>query len=92
MVGNRHLFPAFLHGAVLILSLILGTFGIMGYMKFGSDVHQMLNTNLPQGSSIAMIVNVGICIGILLTFPLQIYPVIEIMEKYLFAEGKIDSF
>lgn len=87
MVGNRHLFPAFLHGAILILAAILGTFGIMGYLRFGSDVKQMLNTNLPQGSAVAMGVNIGICIGILLTFPLQIYPVIEILEKYLFTEG-----
>ena len=87
MVGNRHLFPAFLHGAILILSIILGTFGVMGYLKYGNSVHQMLNTNLPQGSTVAMVVNAGICFGILLTFPLQIYPVIEIIEKYLFTEG-----
>lgn len=88
MVGNRHLFPWFLHGAILILTTILGNFGILGYLKLGDGVKQMLNANLPKGSPVAIAVNIGICIGILLTFPLQIYPVIEIMEKYLFAEGK----
>ena len=48
---------------------------------------QMLNNNIPPGNPLAIAVNIGICIGILLTFPLQIFPVIEILEKYLFTEG-----
>ena len=35
MEGNRHLFPHFLHGAILILTTILGGFGVMGYIKYG---------------------------------------------------------
>ncbi|XP_053391552.1 uncharacterized protein LOC123563758 isoform X2 [Mercenaria mercenaria] len=89
MVGNRHLFSAFLHGAILFLTAVLGCFGILGYLKYGKDVHQMLNTNIPPGNPVSMAVNIGICLGILLTFPLQIYPVIEIIEKYLFSEGRI---
>lgn len=88
MVGNRHLFSAFLHGAILFLTVVLGCFGILGYLKYGKDVHQMLNTNIPPGNPVSMAVNIGICLGILLTFPLQIFPVIEIMEKYLFSQGK----
>lgn len=89
MVGNRHLFSAFLHGAIFFLSVVLGCFGILGYLKYGKYVHQMLNTNIPAGKPISMAVNIGICLGILLTFPLQIFPVIEIMEKYLFSKGRI---
>ncbi|XP_060600506.1 proton-coupled amino acid transporter 2-like isoform X2 [Ruditapes philippinarum] len=89
MVGNRHLFSAFLHGAILFLTVVLGCFGIMGYMKYGVNVHQMLNQNIPAGNPVSVAVNIGICLGILLTFPLQIFPVIEIIEKYLFSEGRI---
>ena len=48
----------------------------------------MLNQNLPAGNPLSIAVNVTICLGILLTFPLQMFPVIEIIEKYLFTEGK----
>ncbi|KAL4240014.1 hypothetical protein ACF0H5_000809 [Mactra antiquata] len=89
MVGNRHLFSAFLHGAILFLTMLLAFFGILGYLRFGEGVHQMLNTNIPSGDPISVAVNIGICIGILLTFPLQIFPVIEIVEKNLFATGRL---
>ncbi|KAL5019384.1 hypothetical protein ScPMuIL_005106 [Solemya velum] len=89
MEGNRHNFAAFLHGAVGVLSVVLGGFGILGYLRFGTDVKQMLNTNIPSGSALSLAVNICVCIGVLLTFPLQIYPAVEIAETYLFSEGKI---
>ena len=89
MVGNRHLFTWFLHGAIFALGLVLGTLGILGYLAFGNNIQQMLNKNLPSGQFLAMFVNVGICVGVILTFPLQIFPVIEIIENYLFSEGTL---
>lgn len=87
MEGNRHNFAAFLHGAVGVLSMVLGGFGILGYLRFGTDVKQMLNTNIPSGSALSLAVNICVCIGVLLTFPLQIYPAVEIAETYIFSEG-----
>ena len=89
MEGNRHNFSAFLHGAVLVLSVILGSFGILGYVRFGSDVQQMLNLNIPATSWVAFAVNVCVIVGVGLTFPLQIYPVVEMIEVLLFSHGKI---
>ncbi|XP_021358618.1 uncharacterized protein LOC110453783 isoform X2 [Mizuhopecten yessoensis] len=89
MEGNRHNFNSFLHGAVGVLTLILGTFGVMGYIMFGNDVQQMLNLNIPSTEWVSFAVNVGVCVGVLLTFPLQIYPVIELIEIILFSEGSI---
>ncbi|XP_052266888.1 uncharacterized protein LOC127868842 isoform X2 [Dreissena polymorpha] len=89
MVGNRHLFTWFLHGAIFALGLVLGTLGILGYLAFGNNIQQMLNKNLPSGQFLALFVNVGICVGVILTFPLQIFPVIEIIENYIFSEGRL---
>ncbi|XP_033743181.1 uncharacterized protein LOC117329364 [Pecten maximus] len=89
MEGNRHNFNSFLHGAVGVLTLILGTFGIMGYIIFGDDVQQMLNLNIPSTEWVSFAVNIGVCVGVLLTFPLQIYPVIELIEIIIFSEGSI---
>ncbi|KAK3612264.1 hypothetical protein CHS0354_039545 [Potamilus streckersoni] len=89
MDNNRHNFHFFLYGAIVCLSLILSTFGCLGYMRFGDNVKQMLNTNIPSDSAVFFAVNICICFGILLTFPLQMFPVIELTELYLFAEGRI---
>jgi len=88
MEGNRHNFKTFLHGAIGMLTFILGTFGIMGYMRFADGVAQMINLNIPSGTFVFYTVNIGVCVGVLLTFPLQIYPVIELVEIVLFSEGR----
>ncbi|XP_046557366.1 proton-coupled amino acid transporter 4-like isoform X2 [Haliotis rubra] len=88
MEGNRHNFGAFLHGAVGCLSFVLLAFGILGYLKFGESTNQMINTNIPSTSWVGIAVNICLCIGVILTFPLQIYPVIELAEIYTFADGK----
>lgn len=88
MEGNRHNFNNFLHGAVGVLTIILGAFGTMGYMMFGDGVQQMINLNIPSTEWVAFAVNIGVSVGVLLTFPLQIYPVIELIEIVLFSEGE----
>lgn len=92
MEGNRHNFNRFLHGAILVLSLVLGGFGTLGYMRFGDNLHQMLNTNIPPSSWMSFFVNICVIIGVVFTFPLQIYPVIELLEIALFSEGKLIGF
>lgn len=89
MEGNRHKFSSFLHGVVFILSFILGCFGMLGYLRFGSEVNQMLNTNIPATTWVAVAVNICVLIGVLLTFPMQMYPVTEMIEILLFSHGSI---
>ncbi|CAC5356459.1 SLC36A [Mytilus coruscus] len=89
MEGNRHNFASFLHGAICVLSVILGSFGILGYLRFGSEVEQMLNLNIPSASWVAFSINICVIVGVALTFPLQIYPVTEMIELVLFSHGSI---
>ncbi|BFZ02921.1 hypothetical protein BsWGS_05960 [Bradybaena similaris] len=89
MEGNRHNFSKFLHGAVLILTGILAVFGTMGYLENGNTTEQMLNKHIPSSDAFGITINIFLCIGVVLTFPLQIYPVIELMEIYLFGPGAV---
>ena len=87
MTGNRHLFAPFLYLSLTIFTGILGSIGIMGYMKFGDATQQIIVWNLPSHSVIPYILDSVICLGVMLTLPLMNYPVIEILEDLLFAEG-----
>lgn len=89
MEGNRHNYSKFLHGAIFILASVLSIFGVVGYLRFGSETAQMLNGNIPAQSFTGMTLNILLCVGVILTFPLQIFPVIEICEIYLFGNGCI---
>ena len=87
MKENRPNFPMYLHGAILGISLILGTFGIFGYLHYMDDVEQVISDNLEYGT-LSIVVQVTLCVGILFTYPLQMFPVVEIIENFLFKETK----
>ncbi|PVD39563.1 hypothetical protein C0Q70_02198 [Pomacea canaliculata] len=89
MEGNRHNFAKFLYGAVALLTLILGGFGVLGYVRFGLDVQQMINANIPPGGALSLAVNTCLCVGVLLTFPLMMFPVVDLAEIYIFGNGRI---
>lgn len=84
MAENRHRFPLYLHFAIGALSVILGCFGILGYVVYGEEVNQIVTESFPSGVLI-QVVRCLLCFAILLTYPLQIFPVIEIIEGWLFS-------
>lgn len=83
MAENRHRFPLYLHFAVGGLSVILACFGVLGYTVYGQEVAQIVTESFPPGVLI-LVVRCLLCFAILLTYPLQIFPVIEIVEGWLF--------
>ncbi|ELT96757.1 hypothetical protein CAPTEDRAFT_221004 [Capitella teleta] len=88
MEGNRHLFPAFLHANVYIVFVILASFGSLGYLRYGENVNQIVVMNIAQHSILSLFVDVTLIISVLFTYPLQGFPVIEIVESYLFGPGR----
>ena len=87
MKENRKNFRKYLHGAILLVSMILGTFGIFGYIHFADDVEQLISDNLPYGT-LSIVVQITLCVGILFTYPLQMYPIVELAENFFFKETK----
>ena len=88
MEGNHHLFTFLLHLAMLIFTAVLASMGFIGYLKFGSGTDQVIIWNLVSGSLLQVLVSLVVCIGVIFTFPLQCFPVIEIFEEMVFAQGK----
>lgn len=85
MAENRPRFPLYLHLTLAIVSSILGSFGMLGYMIYGSGVPQIVTDTL--GTEIpAQMVRITLIIAVLMTYPLQLYPVIEIAESAFFTK------
>lgn len=83
MGNNRPRFPLYLHLTLAQVSVILGSFGILGYLVYGSNVPQIVTDTLPL-TIFAQLIRVTLMIAVLFTYPLQLYPVIQITESFLF--------
>lgn len=85
MAENRPRFPLYLHLALGIVSTILGSFGMLGYLIYGSNVPQIVTDRLETGV-LTQLVRITLIIAVLMTYPLQLYPVIEIAESICFTK------
>jgi hypothetical protein len=87
MNENRGNYRKYLHGVIFLMSVIFGSSGIFGYIHFTDNVDQLVSDNLPYGP-LSVALQVTLCIAVLFTYPLQMYPIVEIAENFLFKETK----
>ncbi|KAK2571578.1 Amino acid transporter AVT3C [Acropora cervicornis] len=88
MAESKHRFPLYLHFAIGGLSAILACFGMLGYLVYGEEVAQIVTRSFHPGP-LVLVVQCLLCFAILLTYPLQLVPIIEIVESWLFkSEAK----
>ena len=50
---------------------------------------QIIAENLPADQPVVMVINITLMIGVLFTYPLQIFPVVEVLENLLFGAGEL---
>lgn len=73
-----------LHTAIIFTTGFLGSFGIVGLLRFGKNgVDQIATENLPDNSPLTTAITSALIFAILFTFPLQIFPVIQCTEKWI---------
>lgn len=84
MAENRGRYPCYLHISLFLLSSILGSFGTLGYLRYGNETNQIVTENL-KGSAIVIALRCLLFFGVLFTYPLQIYPVIQIVEGLIYG-------
>jgi len=75
-------FPFVLRIALFILISVLMTVGTLGYMTFGAETKSILLLNFGQ-SPVVNVVKVILILGILFTYPLQIFPVFQLFENWV---------
>lgn len=83
---DKSSFSKLLATAFTGITLLYASFGFFGYMAYGDQTKDIITLNLPHNwTSIA--VQVGLCLGIIFTFPIMVHPINEIVERNL-GKGK----
>jgi proton-coupled amino acid transporter len=67
-----HKFPKVLSGVMAVVAVLFASFGVMGYMAYGSDIQTVVIVNLPQDQKFVQVVQCLYSIAILLSAPLQV--------------------
>jgi solute carrier family 36 (proton-coupled amino acid transporter) len=67
---------------LVLVSLLLGGYGLCGYLSFGALTQQVVTENFSGDSVISSLVQVSLLLGVWLTYPLQMFPVTEIVDQY----------
>jgi amino acid permease len=80
MRSPRRKFPQLLAISIASVLVILCCFGTACYGYFGSEVSQAITLNLSNGSHLVLALLSFILVSILLTFPLQVFPIFLAVE------------
>ncbi|GLT96293.1 hypothetical protein SLE2022_139280 [Rubroshorea leprosula] len=75
-------FPKVLALAFSAIAFLYLMFGIFGYLAYGDETRDIITLNLPQNWT-ATAVQVGLCLGLVFTFPMMLRPMNEIVEGKL---------
>lgn len=87
-----HRFKQVLISALSIYGILLATFGLLGYVAFKEKTEDVVSLNLPN-NVFSIIVKIGLIIGLLFTYPVQLFPVSELFDTHMtsLATRKIKS-
>eukprot|EP01018_Ginkgo_biloba_P011949 Gb_34829 [translate_table: standard] len=79
---KTHKFGKVLGLALLLITAVYIGFGFSGYAAYGNQTQDIITLNLPNDWS-TVAVKIGLCIALVLTFPVMMYPVHEMFEEKL---------
>lgn len=82
-------FVPLLYGCMAAITLILMITGAVGYSTFGKDTELFVTLNLPPRSIPVLAVRVGFSLAVILAYPLQLFPAIEIVERCLLGPSPL---
>ena len=81
-------FPLVLNLAVLFVTILYLSFGSLAYLFFGEDTSDnLIGVNLSGVA--ADVLRISLSAVLMIAYPLQMFPVVKICEKYLFGEMEI---
>lgn len=82
VIKDRSKFGGVLAAAMVCITLLYTIFGLLGYLAYGEYTKDIVTLNL--GNSLqTVIVKLGLCTGLLFTYPVMMHPVYEVIERRL---------
>jgi len=78
-LNDRERFPLVYPRAIVCIMMFYFVFAMICWMGFGNDVNVVLTTSLPDANLFATSVQLAYSVAVLLTFPLQNYPALDIL-------------
>ncbi|KDP21930.1 hypothetical protein JCGZ_03068 [Jatropha curcas] len=79
---EKQKFPSLLAKAFTGIILVYVSFGFSGYMAYGDQTEDIVTLNLLDNWS-TIAVQIGLCLGLVFTFPMMVHPLHEIIEGKL---------
>eukprot|EP00927_Polykrikos_kofoidii_P014516 TRINITY_DN16379_c0_g1_i1.p1 TRINITY_DN16379_c0_g1~~TRINITY_DN16379_c0_g1_i1.p1 ORF type:complete len:486 (+),score=78.47 TRINITY_DN16379_c0_g1_i1:234-1691(+) len=73
-------FPMILRRAMILLTVLFTSFGIVCYAAYGGDTRDMITFNIPK-SKITSFLRLFYCLGIFCTYPVMLFPLYQIAES-----------
>lgn len=90
----KHKFPKLIALTVLFLVVLFSLFAGVVYAAFGQATQSVVTLNLPNASvsGATMTVQLTYSLALVLTYPLMLYPVVKILENYVFAHRRVKGY
>ena len=73
-------FKPILRNGMVVITALYAVFPLVTYLAWGSDIEDMVTANLPQRAPIVITVELLYCTGLFLTFPIMMWPAVQILE------------
>jgi solute carrier family 36 (proton-coupled amino acid transporter) len=74
-------FAGILKTGMMVITIVYTMFPLVVYLCFGGTTKDMITANLPDGEAIVVVVELSYSIGLYLTYPIQMFPAIQILEE-----------
>lgn len=74
--------------AICSMTALYILFGVCGYLSFGMETQGIITLNLPPGP-MPLTVKGCLCFSLFFTYPVMLFPVIEILERRLGTQSSI---
>eukprot|EP01062_Namystynia_karyoxenos_P046779 TRINITY_DN35146_c0_g1_i1.p1 TRINITY_DN35146_c0_g1~~TRINITY_DN35146_c0_g1_i1.p1 ORF type:complete len:611 (+),score=181.60 TRINITY_DN35146_c0_g1_i1:110-1942(+) len=85
---DKAAFPRLLVMCFCVITMLYISFGFVGYLAYGTELSGSIITALPQQSFLAAAVRISMAVAILLTYPIQFFPAIQVVEGWLFVRQR----
>lgn len=77
---NPRAYPRMLDLSLVCVGVLYVLFGSLGYLFFGEDTDPIITNNLGRSSAIVIVVRLALVFELILTYPVQLFPVTIIIE------------